>query len=129
VNLIWTVLPTLQVQASQFYRSSRTTGRGRLDPFFRTNLSVEKTLWDERGTLGLEMSDPFQTSEIGYRTQTERYAEQVTRDWTGRSVSLSFSYQFGRPDADRRGSPSGGTMGPMGGGGGIRPPRCAVILL
>lgn len=115
VSLTWSLRPDLQVQLFQYYRSSRQTSRGRTDPFLRTSVSAEKTFWNGDATLGLEIRDPFDNSQFELGAQTRRYRERTTRNWTGRSVSLSFSYQFGSADPKERPSAGGrGGGGPMG---------------
>jgi len=94
-NVTWALLDGLRLQMSQMYRSPVTTGLGRIDPFVRTSASLERTFWDDKGTLGLQVKDPFNTSEIGLRKQTDTVQERLRRDWDGRSVSVSFSYRFG----------------------------------
>lgn len=115
-NVTWTPRSDLRLQWSQFYRSPTTSGIGRRDAMTRASLSVEKTFWGEKGTLGLRVEDPFNTSEFGFRKQTEDFRERMTRDWDGRSLSISFSYQFGNADEKRRPNQGAGGGGVMGGG-------------
>jgi len=117
-NVTWTVRPGLRLQVSQFYRAPMDTGLGRIDSRSRTRASLEQTFWDDKGSLGLQVRDPFDTSELGLRKQTESVTERLTRDWDGRTVSLSFSYRFGNSDQQKepRSSAGGSGAGPMGGG-------------
>ncbi len=116
-NVTWTLRDGLRFQVSQMYRSPVTAGIGRLDSYVRTRASLEQTFWDEKGTLGLQVKDPFNTSEIGLRKQTDRFRERLTNDWDGRTVSLSFSYRFGDAKQKKRRDPSsGGGPSPVGGG-------------
>ncbi len=113
----WTIQPSLRLQLSQFYRSPMESGLGRMDGRFRTSASLEKTFWDEKGTLGLRVRDPFDTSEMGLQKRVDGIHERLIRDWTGRSLSLSFSYQFGESNRKKsqQQSSGGGGLG-MGGG-------------
>jgi outer membrane receptor protein involved in Fe transport len=118
-NVTWSLFSDLRLQVSQMYRSPVTTGVGRIGALTRTSTSLEKTFWDDKATVGLRVEDPFNTSEIGIQKQTSGYSEDMTRDWDGRTVSLSFSYRFGNDPKSkqrRRSSGSGGGLGPMGGG-------------
>lgn len=116
-NITWSLFDDLKLQVSHMYRSPVTTGVGRIGSFARTGASIEKTFWKDRGSLGLEVEDPFDTSEIGLRKQTDEFAEKMTRNWDGRTVSLSFSYRFGDGKKDKRQGPSAPRgVGPMGGG-------------
>jgi hypothetical protein len=99
------------------YRSPVTSGLGRLDSYMRTSASLERTFWDDKGTLGLEIEDPFNTSEIGLNKQTDTMHERLSRDWDGRSVSVSFSYRFGDSDQTKRPGQSSGGGGGLGMGG------------
>ena len=117
-NVTWTLLDGLRLQASQMYRSPVTAGVGQVDALMRTSASLEKTFWDDKGSIGLQVEDPFDTSEIGVEKQTKSYNEDMTRDWDGRRLSLSFSYRFGDTEEKKRrgGSSGGGGLGGMGGG-------------
>lgn len=117
-NVTWTLLDGLRLQASQMYRSPVTTGLGRVDSFVRTSAALERTFWDDKGTLGLQVEDPFNTSEIGLRKKTGTVRERLRRDWDGRSVSFSFSYRFGDSDQQKRRGQSSGGGGGLGVGGG-----------
>lgn len=114
-NVTWTPRSDVRLQWSQFYRSPITSGIGRRDAMTRSSLSVEKTFWDEKGSFGLRVEDPFNTSEIGYQNRTQSFRERLTRDWEARSLSISFSYQFGNSDKKRQPHNTGGEM-MMGGG-------------
>ncbi len=116
-NVTWTLLEDLRLQVSQMYRSPVTTGLGRLDAYVRSSASLERTFWDEKGTLGLEIEDPFNTSEIGLNKETDTMHERLSRDWEGRSVSVSFSYRFGDSDQKNRPGRSSGGGGGLGMGG------------
>ena len=116
-NVTWTLLEDLRLQVSQMYRSPVTSGLGRLDSYMRTSASLERTFWDDKGTLGLEIEDPFNTSEIGLNKQTDTMHERLSRDWDGRSVSVSFSYRFGDSDQKKRPGQSSGGGGGLGMGG------------
>ena len=118
-NVRWTVRPGLRLQLSQFYRSPIDHGLGHMDAFYRTEASIEQSFLDDRATLGLRVSDPFDTSDMGFEQTSASFREQMTNNWQGRSVSLSLSYQFGNPDnkpRQQKPSSQGGGMGVMGGG-------------
>jgi len=118
-NVRWTVRPGLRLQLSQFYRSPIDHGLGHMDAFYRTEASLEQSFLDDRATLGLRVSDPFDTSDMGFEQTSASFREQTQQNWQGRSVSLSFSYQFGNPDnkpRQQKPQQQGGGMGIMGGG-------------
>lgn len=116
-NVTWTLREDLRLQVSQMYRSPMTAGVGRMGSFVRTGASLEKTFWNEKGTLGLEVEDPFNTSKIKVRTRRSDFHEKRIRDWDGRTVSFSFSYRFGDSDQKkRRGASSGRGLSPADGG-------------
>ena len=117
-NVRWTVQPGLRLQLSQFYRSPIDAGLGHMDAFYRTEASVEQSLFDDRATIGLRVRDPFDTSDMGFEQTSASFREQMTNNWQGRSVSLSLSYQFGNPDNKPRQpkQQQRGGMGLMGGG-------------
>jgi outer membrane receptor protein involved in Fe transport len=118
-NVRWTVRPGLRLQLSQFYRSPIDHGLGHMDAFYRTEASIEQSFLDDRATLGLRVSDPFDTSDMQFEQTSASFREQMANNWQGRAVSLSLSYQFGNPDdkpRQQKPQQQGGGMGIMGGG-------------
>jgi hypothetical protein len=103
---------------SQFYRSPIEGGLGHMDAFYRTETSVEQSFLDDRATVGLRVSDPFDTSDMGFEETNASFREQTRQNWEGRTFSLSLSYQFGSPDDKPRPQQpqQGGGVGMMGGG-------------
>jgi outer membrane receptor for ferrienterochelin and colicin len=117
-NVRWTVRPGLRLQVSQFYRSPIDHGLGHMDAFYRTEASIEQSFLDDRATVGLRVSDPFDTSDMGFEQTSTSFREWTTQNWQGRYLSLSLSYQFGNPDnktRQRKPQQQGGGMGIMGG--------------
>ncbi len=116
-NVTWTLQPDLNLQVSQFYRSPINAGLGRMDARVRTSASLEKSLWNDKATLGLRVEDPFNTSEMGLRQRTGDFRERLFRDWNGRSVSFSFSYRFGNSKQKKNRPSSSAGGGGLGMGG------------
>lgn len=114
----WTIRSGLRLQTSHFYRSPIHTGIGHMDAYHRTEASIEHSLWDDRGTLGLRVQDPFDASEMGFQKRNQDIVERMMNDWDGRTLSLSFSYRFGDAERNHRNTPSssGGGGVSMGGG-------------
>lgn len=110
----WRVRPGLQMQLSQFYRSPVNAGLGRMDAFSRSEVAVEQSFWNDRATLSVRVRDPFDSSNMGFRKRNPDFVERMNNDWTGRTLSVSFSYRFGDADEKHRsGQPSSGQGGMM----------------
>lgn len=96
-------LPTdVQVQLSQFYRSARDVPGGRIDPFTRTDLAVQRDLLDGRANLSVRASDILNTMGFNMWRESAQYYQASTRDFNAQSLQVSLRYNFGQQDRNRR---------------------------
>lgn len=117
-NVNYRVLPSLNVQASYFYRAPMQIEQGRSSGRSMATLGARYTFLNDRANLSLSARDLFNTMNFSLWRDDERFYQETTRSWNAQSVSLSFSYTFGQQQRDRRdrgdrGGAGGGDMSEM----------------
>jgi len=109
--------PQTTVSAQYFYRAPMNIEGGRFDAMSFANVAVRHKLYNDRMTLALRVSDPFNTQRFRIRAGDDNLIQLTERTFTSRAVHLSMQYNFGRPPRVRQPKqdeqPSGGT--PFGG--------------
>lgn len=122
LSLMATIQPGLILQLSQFYRSPMDIPGGRIDAFTMTDLALQQRLFDGRASVNLRASDVFNTMGFSLERTMEGYYQTFSREPNRRGLQLTFRYNFGQQERDRRrdqrpdgGEPEGGDE-PYGGG-------------
>ena len=88
----------IDVQTSVFYRAPMVIEGGQMKPWTMVDLAVQKKLFNDRGRVGLRVSDPFKLMGFNVYRRDERYYESYDRSWNSRGLFLTFSYSFGSQD-------------------------------
>ena len=104
------------LQVSQFYRSPMEIPGGSIGAFTRTNVALQKKLLSGRASVNLRASDVFDTMGFKIQRDMERYYQEYSREPNSRGLRLTFRYNFGQQDKNRRQQDQGG--GGEGGEGG-----------
>lgn len=116
-NGTWNVNPRTSLSAAYFYRAPMAIEGGRFDAFGFANVAVRQKLYNDRMTLTMRVSDPFNTQRFRIRAGDDNIIQLTERTFTSRAVHLVVQYNFGRPPRVRQPrqdeQPSGGT--PFGG--------------
>ena len=102
INASYQVRPGLDVQASFFYRSPINIENGRMDAFSMSDLAFRQQLFGERASLGLRVSDVFNTMGFSMSRATDQYRLEMDRRWDSRQLHLTFTYNFGRQERNAR---------------------------
>ena len=116
VNNTVTIVPGLDVQASYFYRAPVNISGGKIDAMHGADIAVKKSLFGDRASLSLRISDPFNTRKFSLVRDTQEYLVDVTHHRTSQIAWLTFSYDFGADQKDRnrrrtnRGDDDGGSQ-------------------
>jgi ferric enterobactin receptor len=109
--------PQTAFTAMYFYRAPMAIEGGRFEAMGFANLALRQKMYNERATLTLRVSDPFNTQRFRVRAGDDNLIQLTERTFTSRAVHLSVQYNFGRPPRLRQPrqdeQPSGGT--PFGG--------------
>lgn len=77
------------------FQSGEQYGFLRVQPNGQLTAGVQKTLWERKGTLRLNVSDIFFTSKVRAVSAYDNYVEQFFQRRDSRVATLSFSYRFG----------------------------------
>jgi hypothetical protein len=121
-NLNGRVTSDLSLQGSLAYNPGRDLPQGRTSSTIMTRLGLRQRVLDGRGSLNLNVTDPFEQYRPTTTTRDVNFTEQGSNRASIRSLSLSFAYNFGgrgRPAGQRGPGGPGGFGGPGGPGGGF----------
>ncbi|WP_026999823.1 outer membrane beta-barrel family protein [Eisenibacter elegans] len=93
------------------YSSPFAIAQGEIIERYFVDLGLQTKIMQKKGTLGLVVTDVFNTLEFGFRTFGDTFEQSRVFKRNTQRVILSFSYQFGKAsrDQDRR-RRSGGPM-------------------
>ena len=95
-NATWKFSAVTDLQAFANYRAPTRTEGGRQQAFVFSNVALRQKLWGDKGSVTLRVSDPFNLTSFGFRTQDGRVIESTERRFGIRGVFLTFSRNFGQ---------------------------------
>lgn len=95
--------PALSLQGMFFYTPARDVPQGRISSRLMTHVGVRQQLWDNRASLNLTVTDPFDVARTSFETRDPTHVQTGSSRMRMRSAVLSFTYNFGRPPRDTRG--------------------------
>jgi hypothetical protein len=115
VSITTTVSPALRIQTTGRYSPGELMPRGRTLAMKEVNLAITQRIYGDRGTINLNIVDPFNLSRSTITSQNANYQQTGRTNNRVRRATLSFSYNFGQaPESNRRVVPdqssSGGGM-------------------
>ena len=120
-NLSGRLSPTLTSQLSGFYSPARELPQGRISSYSYITVGARKQFLDNKAALNLSVVDPFNTFSQRMETNDPSHRQTTRSSFTMRRVSLSLSYNFGRPPQSARTNQGGGEEIPQDTGvGGLR---------
>lgn len=93
------------VQLSYFYTGERVSAIGIMQPMQSVDLSFNKNLFEGKMSIGLRVSDLFNSLEFVGKIKSDNYEQEFTRRRSSRAAFLSFTYNFGikEKSKDRKG--------------------------
>jgi hypothetical protein len=109
---------TLTGEISGWYNSASQYGFYRSQPMGGFSLGVQKKVMDGKGSLKLNVSDPFWLNYFRGRAAVQDIDFQVLSRWESRRIMLTFSYRFGNQNvknARQRNSATSAEQGRVGG--------------
>lgn len=113
----FTLTEGLDLQISRFFRAASDVPGGRRGSFGTTNLAINQKLMGGRANLSLRASDLLGSSGFEMQRDTPQFAQTFRRSWDAQNVQVSFRYNFGtqqrnrRPDRGMEGGDAGGDAG------------------
>ena len=101
-NGTYNLTPQTSVSAAYFYRAPMNIEGGRFDAFGFANVAFRQKLYQDRMTVSLRVSDPFNTQRFRIRAGDDNIIQLTERTFTSRALHLSVQYNFGRPPRIRQ---------------------------
>lgn len=106
------LLDWLDLQSNWYYRAPMKISGGEIDAFTSLDAALKGSFLEKRASLTLRVGDIFNTMKFNLWRADPTYYVEVERQWSSRSASLTFSYDFGardnRQQRRRRGGDGGG---------------------
>jgi iron complex outermembrane recepter protein len=81
---------------SGFYRGKTIEQLTIADPMYFLNLGVQKTVIKGKGTVRLNVRDPFHWQQYKGRTLYSDIDVKIFNRWDNRNITATFSYRFGK---------------------------------
>ena len=91
----FTLSKTVSAEVSGWYNSASQYGFYRAQPMGAFSLGVQKKVMDGKGSVKLNVSDPFWLNKFNGRAVVQDINFRVSSRWESRRIMLTFSYRFG----------------------------------
>ncbi len=101
-NATLNVRPGLDLQASYFYRAPMDVEGGRMSSRSMADLALRQKFLSDKASLSLRMSDVFNTMGFHMTREDEMFFQEFDRKWDAQRVGLTFTYNFGQSERQRR---------------------------
>ncbi|HEY5462076.1 MAG TPA: TonB-dependent receptor [Hanamia sp.] len=95
-------------ELSGFYRSRGIEGQIVINPMWRLDAGLEKQVLKNKGTLKLSVRDIFNSQNFSGSVNFQDIDVYISNIRDNRTVSLTFSYRFGKPIKNQQHRRSGG---------------------
>lgn len=93
-------------QTNVFYRGPRNNAQTTTEGILSVNLAFSKDIMNDNGTIGLNVSDLFNSRKRMSITDTETFRSESEFQWRQRQVTLNFTYRFNQKKQRQRGNRS-----------------------
>lgn len=105
----WKKTATVQVNGN--YSSPRITAQGRVIPWRSVDISAEKLVFNKKLSVGMRLSDVFNTKGFHYFLDQESVFQESEFKWLTRRLYVTVSYKFGKLEISKKSSGVGGDGG------------------
>ena len=106
---------TASIQLNGNYNAPRTTAQGVILPRSSVSISGEKRFFDNKLSLGLRLSDIFNTQGFQYDLSQEFVNQTGNYKWQTRRLFATLTYKFGKLEMGKGERGDGGSAGGEGG--------------
>lgn len=96
VNGTVNLTPRTSLQAMYFYRAPMNIERGRFSSSAMANVSLRHTLMNEKASVTLRVSDPFDTNRFRVEAGDDNIIQLTERTFNNRALHVTFQYNFGQ---------------------------------
>lgn len=86
----------LSAQVNGRYRAPMDVIQGRISDMYGIDLGARQPIWNNAGSIGLRVSDIFNTRRFAFDSEDIGQLFSVSHKWESRTVYLTFSYNFGK---------------------------------
>ncbi|TAM95967.1 MAG: TonB-dependent receptor [Chitinophagaceae bacterium] len=85
----------MKAELSGYYNSRGVHGMAISYPRYSVSAGVQKSFWDKRASMKLNVNDIFDTQEGGGTLHYQQINMTIHNKWESRRIGLTFSYSFG----------------------------------
>ena len=107
------ITPSTSLQASWFYRAPMKIERGEFKSMQMVNFSLRQKV-NERSTLGVRVSDPFNTGKFRISTGNANLMQVTERNFGSRAAYITYQYVYGQQPRLRQPKPDEQPQGTTG---------------
>ncbi len=102
-NLAFLMPKSFRAEVQGFYQSSIPYGYFKVDPVTEISLAFKKGIWDNKGTISLNINDIFRLRKNNVAANTDQIEGYFFKNsYKTQFVSVSFNYRFGKGKAARK---------------------------
>jgi iron complex outermembrane receptor protein len=84
-----------KAELSGWYNYQNLTTIYRSQPFYSLNMGISKKIWNEKGSIRISVTDPFNTQRWQQTAETKNIQLSTWRKWESRNITIGFSWRFG----------------------------------
>ena len=92
----FTIKPGFTAEVSGFYRARGIQQLNVDEPMYVLNFGAQKQVLKGKGTLRLNLRDPFWMQRYKGKTEYDIVDSRIANKWDNRQVTASFTYRFGK---------------------------------
>lgn len=92
----FTIKPGTSVEMTGFYRARGVDQLSINEPMYLLSFGAQKQVLEGKGTVRLNLRDPFWIQRYKGKTQYDLIDSRVQNRWDNRQVTMTFTYRFGK---------------------------------
>lgn len=90
------------IEAGGWFNGPTIYGLINASPQGALNLGIQKSIWNKKGNIKLNVQDPFSWNRFKGETHFEDIHLNIHSTWPSRQIRLAFSYRFGNQNVKTR---------------------------
>lgn len=88
-------------QTNMFYQGPSNNSQTETEGMLSVDLALSKDVFNTNGTIGLRISDLFNSRKRASLTSTDTFISESEFQWRKRSINVSFTYRFNQKKLER----------------------------